>query len=394
MNSPSQNYFLSQPHQPFFLFGVFWSVISVLLFGLSYKGVISSDMMPQAFHSYSLIFIVFTQFFIGFLFTTFARFCQSDGIEKSYYVKVFILFQSGALLFFIGNFLHVNLLFGGSTLIFIANTMVVYRLYIIYKTGQLSQANSDPFWILTGFFVSLLSHLLFLIYIATDNTLFYMVAVQVGFYNYLIFLAFAVGQRMIPFFSHYMGEKINYFTATVFFLLLAKSICDLMGFYYVEIILDFGLALYLLKEILRWKLQPLQSPAILWVLHLALLWLPVALFIGALATLAEVLNGSSFAAMQIHLLSIGFLTTVLIGFGTRVTLGHSGQPPHADRFTTTIFWLIQIIVLFRALYSLQLGLGLDLFWLFDASMTLWILLFVVWAWRFAPVLYFGKKLNS
>ncbi|MCX6073897.1 MAG: NnrS family protein [Campylobacterales bacterium] len=31
-----------------------------------------------------------------------------------------------------------------------------------------------------------------------------------------------------------------------------------------------------------------------------------------------------------HLLVLGFLTTILIGFGTRVTLGHSGQPPHAN----------------------------------------------------------------
>jgi len=393
MDRLSQHYFFSQPHQPFFLSGVLWSVISVLLFGLSYKGVLSSDMMPQAFHSYSLIFIVFTQFFIGFLFTTFARFCQSDVIEKPYYLKVFFLLQGGALLFFIGNFLHVNLLFGGSVLIFIANTMVVYRLYLIYKTGRLSKANSDPFWILTGFFISLLSHLLFITYIATDNALFYKIAVEVGFYNYLIFLAFAVGQRMIPFFSHYMGEKIKRFTATVFWLLVAKSLVALLEFHYVEVLIDLGLAGYLLKEILRWKLQPLQSPAILWVLHLALLWLPVALFIGALATLAQSISGSSFAAMQIHLLSIGFLTTVLIGFGTRVTLGHSGQPPNADRFTTNIFYFIQVVVLFRAIYSLQLGLGLNLFWLFDASMTLWILLFGAWAWRFAPVLYSGKKLN-
>lgn len=351
-------------------------------------------MNPQAFHSYSFIFIVFTQFFIGFIFTTFPKFCQSDLIEKPYYVKIFLLLQGGALLFTLGNFLHVNLLFGGVSLILIANIMVVYRLYNIYKTGRLSQASSDPFWIFMGFVFSLIAHLLFLGYVASNNTLLYTLAVQIGFYNYLIFLAFTVGQRMIPFFSHYMGAKIKYFTATVFSLLLAKSVTALLGLHYIEVLIDLGLAAYLLKEILRWKLQPLESPAILWVLHLALLWLPIALFIGALATLAETISGNSFAAMQIHLLAIGFLTTVLIGFGTRVTLGHSGQPPNADRFTTNLFWFIQAVVLIRALYSLQMGLELNLFWFFDFSMTLWIILFALWAWRFVPVLYWGKKLDS
>ncbi len=365
----------------------------MLLFGLSYKGVLSSEISPLSFHNYSLIFIVFTQFFVGFLFTTFPRFCQSEVIEKKFYTQLFIMMQLGALLFSVGTFLHVSLVILGSFTLFVANIIVVNRLYGIYQTGRLSQANSDPFWILTAFVFSTISHLMFLIYYCSDVYSLYKIAVQIGFYNYLIFLAFAVGQRMIPFFSHYMGEKTQYFTAIVFSLLLLKSFDALLSLTYFEVFVDIVLALYLFKEINRWKLPIFQSPAILWILHLALLWLPTALFIGALSTLAQEISGNSFAFMQIHLLAIGFLTTVLIGFATRVTLGHSGQPPHADKFTTNLFWFIQAVVLIRALYSLQMGLDLNLFWLFDFSMTLWIILFGAWAWRFAPVLYSGKKLN-
>ncbi len=390
----AKNYFLSQPHQPFFLAGVFWSIVSMLLFGLIYKGVLSSEISPLSFHNYSLIFIVFTQFFVGFLFTTFPRFCQSEAIEKKFYIQLFIMMQVGALLFALGTFLHVYLVILGSFTLFIANIMVVNRLYGIYRIGRLSQANSDPFWILIAFVFSIISHLMFVIYYCSDVYGLYEIAVQLGFYNYLIFLAFAVGQRMIPFFSHYTGEKTRYFTAIVFSLLLLKSFDSLLSLTYFEVFIDIALALYLFKEISRWKLPIFQSPAILWVLHLALLWLPTALFIGALATLAQEISGNGFASMQVHLLAIGFLTTVLIGFGTRVTLGHSGQPPHADKFAINLFWFIQVVVLIRALYSLQIGADLNLFWLFDLSMTLWIVLFALWAWKFGPVLYFGKKLNK
>jgi uncharacterized protein involved in response to NO len=272
--------------------------------------------------------------------------------------------------------------------------MIVYRLYIIYKTGRISQANSDPFWIMIGFGMSLLSHLLFFAYYISDIYALYTLSVEVGFYLYLVFLAFAVGQRMIPFFSHYMGAKAQYFTLIVFMLLLLKSFDSILGLTYFEVFVDMALAFYLLQEFLRWKLPIFQSPPILWILHLALFWMPAAFFLGGLATLTESLTGNSFAALQVHLLAIGFLTTVLIGFGTRVTLGHSGQPPHADGYATNLFWLIQLLVVIRALYSLQMGAALDLFWIFDLSMTLWILLFILWTWRFGAVLYSGKKLSS
>ena len=88
-------------------------------------------------------------------------------------------------------------------------------------------------------------------------------------------------------------------------------------------------------------------------------------------------------------MAIRFLTTLLIGFGTRVTLGHSGQPPHADRYATNIFWFIQAVVVFRGAYAFYTS---EL-WLFDLSATAWILLYLFWTSRFASVLIRGKKIS-
>jgi uncharacterized protein involved in response to NO len=209
---------------------------------------------------------------------------------------------------------------------------------------------------------------------------------------YIVFLGFSVAQRMIPFFSHSYASKNEQFIKVVFVLFVLKSISSAFGITAAEIVIDILLGAYMLKEFLRWKLSPFNSPAILWVLHLALFWLPTALFISALSLTAELLLETSFYFLNMHLLAIGFVTTVLIGFGTRVTLGHSGQSPHADRIAVSIFWFIQAVVIIRALYSVNIAFGWGLNFLFDISFTAWILLFLVWGGRYSKVLIFGSKI--
>ena len=139
--------------------------------------------------------------------------------------------------------------------------------------------------------------------------------------------------------------------------------------------------------------HPFHSPAIVWILHLALFWLPAALLIGGILQIIETLYTLNFLFAGVHLLVLGFLTTVLIGFGTRVTLGHSGQPPHADKLTILLFWWTQIIVLSRFALSVYTALGASHGWLFDAAASAWIVLFLVWGLRYGKTLIYGKKLG-
>ena len=197
---------------------------------------------------------------------------------------------------------------------------------------------------------------------------------------------------MIPFFSHSFAVKNENFVKIIFTLFMLKSIFSSVDLKIAEIIIDLLLGVYMLVEFKRWELPIFSSPAILWVLHLALFWLPTAFLLSALSLTTELLMGTSFYFLNIHLLAIGFLTTLLIGFGTRVTLGHSGQPPHADRLAANIFWFIQIVVVMRAISSINVAFGWGLNFLFDISFTLWLILFLVWGIRYGKVLIYGSKL--
>jgi uncharacterized protein involved in response to NO len=384
-----ENYFLSQPHQPFFILGIVNAVVMMLLFALSYKGIVTPQLDTLTLHSYSLIFLVFTNFFTGFLFTTFPRFNQTQVIAKSYYSKIFYANAAASLLFVVGLFLSKELVFLAMLTAFVSHFFIIYKLTTIYKDSR-SPDKRDSFWILGANHLGLFSHLLFIISLYVPSLL--NAAINIAFYLYLIFLAFSVGQRMIPFFSHSFAEKSKYFIEIVFALFVLKSLFSTSGLPVVELLIDVALAIYLFREFNSWDLHPFESPAILWVLHLALFWLPIAFALSAVSLTAELFLDTSFYFLNIHLLALGFLTTVLIGFGTRVTLGHAGMPPQADNFARNIFFFIQAVVVLRLLYSLNIAFGWGAEFLFDISFSAWLLLFILWGARYAKVLIWGKKL--
>lgn len=387
-------YFFSQPHQPFFVFGIFWSLLFIFVFALSHNGIVSLLMPENLFHSYSLIFIIFSQFFYGFLFTTFPRFCSSVTIPKTGYVRMTLLYQIGAIIFLMGSLISWKLALLGMIFIFLANALAVLALYLVYING-FSPAKQDPFWLLIAQYIGVGSNLAMLVWyffynidIIFDPTPINLIA----FYLYLVFTAFVIGQRMIPFFSHSMDNKPKYFIHSVFGLLVVKIIFSTFNLLIYEIIVNIALGLYLLKEIISWKLNTSKSPAILWILHLAFYWMPLALFIGTISNIYKYFYHIDMLFLEIHLLALGFLTTVLIGFGTRVSLGHSGRTPTADKTTVYIFWLTQMVALIRFLLSVSTPIFQNVhIMLFNATVALWLFMFVVWSKKYIKILILNKE---
>jgi len=386
-----ENYFLSQPHQPFFTLGIVNSVLFMLVFALNYKGVFSLHVSVPFFHTYSLIFLVFTNFFIGFMFTTFPRFTQGEVIKKAFYVKLFYANTIGSFLFMTGAFTSELLSVFAMILLFVAQIFMVLKLRDIYVNSR-SQNKQDPFWILNAEYFGLIGHLFFIASIL--GLLKLDIAISVSFYMYLIFLTFSVAQRMIPFFSHSLEPKDEKFIGIVFILFMLKTVLVILqDVSYVKvfgIVIDLIIAIYTMKEFLRWKLPMFNSPTILWVLHLGLFWLPVAFFMSAISNVLEIFLHVDMYFLSIHLLALGFLTTVFIGFGTRVVLGHSGQPPHASTFEKNVFLSVQLIVVLRALYSVSVAFNWNLNFLFDIAFTVWLLVFIIWGYKYGKILIFNK----
>ncbi len=387
-----ENYFLSQPHQPFFVLAIVNSIVMIIVFALDYKEVITLQISSLLFHTYTLIYGLFLNVFTGFLFTTFPRFCQSEVLKKSFYIQIFSLNAIGSLIFIVASMSSLYLTFASMVLLFISNLFMLLKLQHIMRVGT-SPAKQDPYWILMASTFGLVAHFLFIV------SLFYTplesLAINIAFYMYVIFLTFSVAQRMIPFFCYSTEQKDLRFVSTAFVFMILKTILSVFNENsYVkgaEIFIDLILALYLFGEFIKWKLPILKAEPIIWVLVLGLLWLPAAFFLDAIVLSAELFLDTSFYYLGVHALAIGFLTTILIGFATRITLGHSGQIPNTTKFDVAIFYFIQVVVILRVLYSISVGSTLGLDFLFDISVAAWTLLFVLWGGKFLSVLVFGAK---
>ena len=86
-----------------------------------------------------------------------------------------------------------------------------------------------------------------------------------------------------------------------------------------------------------WLWQPwkTRSTPLVWVLHLAYLWIPVHLALRAMAELGAV--APTFAA---HALTVGAIGGLIIGMVTRTAKGHTGRPLRADAADTTCYVLV------------------------------------------------------
>lgn len=376
----SVSYLFSQVHQPFFIAGIFHAVAVMLIFMLSYKGVFSLNISSVDFHAYSLIYIVFTNFFIGFVFTTFPRFCAHPAIESKHYNFVFWLFQLGSLVFIIGAFTHLFVLEFGVLLHIIAISLVLYQLQKIFSKTQ-KNMQDDPRWVLASFYFGFLGLIGYLnyFYSSSFNPFWF------AFYFFFVFITFVIAQRMVPFFSHSQVAKNIYIVHIFLLALIIKTTCHNF-FISFEPFIDIIIGAWIFYEIRRWNVPLKGMVDILKILHLGLYWLAFGFIGGGIISL---FNDSNLMQLQVHIFALGFVTVMLIGFGTRVTLGHSGRTPHADNFTKRVFYALHLLVIVRMLFSLTIE--HNMFWLFDLSAVLWMVVLIIWGARYIPMLAKAKK---
>ncbi len=390
MKFNEDNYFTSQPHQPFFVLAFVNAIMLMLIFMLSYKGVIHISISSVSFHTYGLVYLLFTPAFMAFLFTTYPRFTSTPAIEKKVYMQVLNFYYFGSILFILGSIVTPILSALGMIITFSGQIYALLILKNIYKSTKMEDKH-DIYWIFTSMSIGVAFNFIYIV-----GELFYTpissLATEASIYLYLFLLTFSIAQRMVPFFSHSMAGRNDYLMKSLFILLLLHIALE-SAYSNSSFIVDIFIGLLIARELKRWGIGFKNPNMLLWILHIALLWIPIAFIVGGLTNLVTLITGVTFLAIDIHMISLGFLFTILIGFGTRVTLGHSGNMMQADNITKYLFYSTQLLVVMRILVSIVTALGWNFLILFDITVTLWIILLSVWAIRFFPVLINGKKIS-
>lgn len=130
----------------------------------------------------------------------------------------------------------------------------------------------------------------------------------------------------------------------------------------------------------QWRgLRTLSMP-IVWVLHVAYLWLPVGLALKALALLC----GFAFAAFYLHALTIGAAATMIVAVMTRASLGHTGRPLVVSTATKYAYGLLMAAAIVRVLGPSLIALPyVDIV---ELAAVLWTAAFILYLWVYSPIL--------
>lgn len=120
---------------------------------------------------------------------------------------------------------------------------------------------------------------------------------------------------------------------------------------------------------------------ILWVLHLAYLWIPVGLLLKGVALLSV----SGGAGGWLHALTVGALATMILGVMTRVSLGHTGRQLVLPRGVVAAYVLLTGAALLRVFGAVLPA--VEYAWTIAASAALWAAGFATFLWQYGPILW-------
>jgi uncharacterized protein involved in response to NO len=129
-----------------------------------------------------------------------------------------------------------------------------------------------------------------------------------------------------------------------------------------------------------WNPWATRQTPLLWILHLAHGWIPLAFALLALASLGLVPVSPVW-----HAFAVGTVGGLILGMITRTALGHTGRLLKASRLETAAYSFVMISALLRVGAPLIAQTRLPQ--LLDLSGACWSVAFLLYVWRYAPMLW-------
>jgi uncharacterized protein involved in response to NO len=151
-------------------------------------------------------------------------------------------------------------------------------------------------------------------------------------------------------------------------------------------VLAFAAGLTHAYRLSQWKGLSTTSNPLLFVLHVAYLWLPIGYALLACAVFGWLFTPTA----ALHALTMGVIGGMVLAVTTRVSLGHTGRPLEAARLTVLAYWLLTLSVIFRVLSPLSTN---KYMLMIDLSATSWVLAFGLFLWVYWPILTRAKPVK-
>jgi uncharacterized protein involved in response to NO len=181
------------------------------------------------------------------------------------------------------------------------------------------------------------------------------------------------GHKQMP----VVNDRVNH--AALLLTILVGLMASFTPNHPVTGILAFMAALVHGFRLSRWRAFSTTVNPLLFVLHAAYAWFPVAYVLLGCSVFGWLFTPTT----ALHALTMGAIGMVVMAVTTRVALGHTGRPLKAARATVVAYWLLMIAVLIRVLGPLTEN-GYLL--MIDLSAAGWIAAFGIFIWVYWPIL--------
>jgi uncharacterized protein involved in response to NO len=144
-------------------------------------------------------------------------------------------------------------------------------------------------------------------------------------------------------------------------------------------ILAFAAALAHAIRLARWRGLATTGEPLLFILHVAYLWLPVGYAFMGLAAFGILFTPTA----ALHALTMGGVAGMVFAVTTRVALAHTGRALHAARLTVVAYGVFMLAAVIRTLSPMS---GAGYLGMIDLAATGWIVSFGLFTWVYWPVL--------
>jgi|25BtaG_2_1085352.scaffolds.fasta_scaffold01511_3 uncharacterized protein involved in response to NO len=365
----------SYPFRIFFLSMTVLALLAIPLWVMQVTGVISLPLaLPALFwHQHEMLFGFLSAAIAGFLLTAVCVWTQTERTHGTRLALLWGVWLAGRLLLAFGAGLP-DWLVHGVNLAFLPLVMVDagWRIWHARQKRQLMiLLVLGLLWLMQAGFV-----------IRLDMTFSY------GALIMAMALISIIGGRITPAFTTgWLRQRGRDSTAvktlpaldmgTLFSLILLLASL-VTGWQTVTGVLAIVSGTLMLVRLAGWKGWLVRSEPLLWILHLSILWVPVALFLLA----GTLLAGWPSNAWS-HAAGTGAVACLILGVIARVSLGHTGRPLILPKGMIAAFVAIHLAALIRVLTAFELipwhpGIG--------SSTLLWLFAFGMFLYRYTGIL--------
>lgn len=369
------------PHRLYFFLG---TLAVALLFGwwwLNLHSAHSAQAVPL--HALLMPLGIFPLFILGFTFTAGPRWLAVDASDRYFLLNGGTYF-SGLLLVLLASGLGwFPLRTSGFALMLSAWLAVSLRWGALVRASKVPD-KKHPLALLMamgGGALALASALVWSAGVAAA----WLPARQLAFFAFLLPVFLTVCHRMLPFFTAnvlrpYASWRPYWLLGAWLAACLLLAAGGIAGWHALEAAVAGLLSASFAYTSWRWGLLRSLQNRLLAMLHLSFAWLCIVFALYA-ASAAGLLAGSAgMGSAAIHALGLGFMATMLVGFVSRVSYGHSGRPLQAGNLLWSLYLGLHLAAALRVLASL-----LNLSWLTSASASIWLILLLLWVALMAPV---------